>query len=194
MILPSLGESLLHARDTFQTTSLCDVMVVLGRAVCPVRYKTENSCYRNVTLTVASFKADTSTQELSARGRWACPLWNMESSEQAGSDVPPAETVRCSEGVHSSILPRLQGLGSTADLRRSAVSEQLLVTAQRQVTAMLGRPLLCSLEAARWIRTQVCHLSSPHLAFRSLPIAMASMNIRVGVYCDSGPISAVAYS
>ena len=66
------------------------MMMTLGGAVCPVRNKTDNSCHRNGSLTVASFKADASTQELSARKLWAYRLWNMESSRRAQT-CPPAE-------------------------------------------------------------------------------------------------------
>ena len=47
-ILPSLGESLLHARDTFQTTSLCDVSMqelsVRWHWACPL-WNTEDAAH-----------------------------------------------------------------------------------------------------------------------------------------------------
>ena len=64
----------------FECLVLLMMMMTLGLAVCPLRCKTDESCYRDVTLTVASLKADASTQELSARWHWACPLWDMELS------------------------------------------------------------------------------------------------------------------
>ena len=54
------------------------MMMTLGGAVCPVRNKTDNSCYREKTS-----ERRLCQQELSARRLWACPLWDTEDAAHA---------------------------------------------------------------------------------------------------------------
>ena len=84
-------------------------------------------------LCCVSEASDESTQELSARGLWACPLWDTEDAAHAnahacGAACPSKGAAgRCGEGVPCSNLPHALEFRCLPLLRRSTVSGQLSV-------------------------------------------------------------------